>query len=424
MNICLVGVNHRTAPVAIREKAIVRSGQLNDALRLLCPLVPHSIILSTCNRTEVYTTPDDDSCARAASLDFLQSHLETTDTALLKHTYALEGGAAVEHLFRTASGLDSMVVGEYEVLGQVRRALRMAEKAKMVNLPLRHIFQSAIRTGRRVREETGISKNALSASSVAVDLAAKVIGKLGSCKMLVIGAGEAGKLAARAASDRGISRIVVASRTQERASSLTDLLGGTPIGINSVVEELNTCNIIITCADAPHYILDVSQVKAAMRQRTELPLVIIDIAVPRNVDPSVVQVQNVFLYNIDDLSHILEKNRRQRRGEVKKVEKIISDELVKFATWWQEFKVRPVLRALMSKAEEIRCSQLERTIKKLPPLSDEDKYSLEMMTKAIIAKILKNPIQNIKANGRSNRDYDEYAEMVKELFHLKEESCR
>ncbi len=421
MNICLVGVNHRTAPVAIREKAAIGSRKFDNALQLLRSHISHSVILSTCNRTEVYTIPTDDNYAEAASLDFLRTHLDAPDTALLEHTYVLDDAAAAEHLFRTASGLDSMIVGEYEVLGQVRQALEIAEKAKMVDLPLRHIFQSAIRTGRRVREETGISKNALSVSSVAVDLAARVVGNLEGCRMLLIGAGEAGRLVAKAARDRGVSRIVVASRTQKRASNLTEMLGGIPISINNLVGELNTCNIIVTCADAPHYILDAPQVEAAMRRRPELPLVIIDIAVPRNVEPAVTQINNVFLYNIDDLSQISNQNRRQRESEVREAEKVISVELAKFASWWQDFKVRPVIRAMMSKAEEIRRSHLERTVKKLPPLSDEERYSLEMMTKAIVAKILKDPIHNLKTNGHSNRDY---AEMVKELFQVHEERSK
>ncbi len=423
MNIFLVGVNHRTAPVAIWEKAAVRPGKLGDALQLRRSHVSHGVILSTCNRTEVYTIPNDDSYTGAASLDFLRTHVDAPNTAFLNHTYVLDGEVAVEHLFRTASGLDSMIVGEYEVLGQVRQALAIAEKVGMVNLPLRYIFQSAIRTGRRVREETGISKNALSVSSVAVDLTNRVFGSLKDCRMLVIGAGEAGKLVAKAASDRGVSQIVVASRTQERASSLAEMLGGIPISINNLMEELDICNIIVTCADAPHCILDVPQLEAAMRRRPELPLVIIDIAVPRNVEPAVAQIKNVFLYNIDDLSRISEQNRRLRQSEVRKAEKIISAELVKFVTWWQDFEVRPLIRAMMGKAEEIRRSHLDRTVKKLSPLSDEERYSLEMMTKAIVAKILKDPIHNLKANGRSNCDHAEYVEIFRELFQLNEEKC-
>ncbi|MFH1646495.1 MAG: glutamyl-tRNA reductase [Chloroflexota bacterium] len=419
MDICLVGINHRTAPVAIREKAAVRSGRLDDALRLLGSRVSHGVILSTCNRTEVYTISNSDRDAEEASLDFLRNHLEATDTALLEHTYVLYDKAAVEHLFRTASGLDSMVLGEYEVLGQVRQALEIAEKAGMVSLPLRHVFQSAIRTGRRVRDETGISKNAFSVSSVAVDLASKIVGRLEGCKMLVIGAGEAGRLVAKAARDRGVSRIVIASRTQERAASLTEMLGGIPVSLNNIEEELDTCNIIVTCADAPHCILDVPQLAAPMQRRPGTPLVIIDITVPRNVEPAVTQIKNVFLYNIDDLSRISEKNCRQRQSEVKEAENVVSAELTKFTSWWQDFKIRPLIRAMMSKAEEIRRSHLDRTVKKLPPLSDEELYSLEMMTRGIIAKLLKDPIHVLKANGH---DKHEYAEMLKELFQLNVES--
>ncbi|MEE8194279.1 MAG: glutamyl-tRNA reductase [Dehalococcoidales bacterium] len=415
MNIYLVGINHRTAPVAVLERAAIRSGELNGALQLLRSYVPHGIILSTCNRTEVYTVTADGSDAREAVLRFLQTHLQAPDATLLKHTYVLDGELAVEHLFRTASGLDSMVVGEYEVLGQVRQALEISEKADMTNPLLRRIFQSAVRTGRRVRKETGISKNALSVGSVAVALATTVIGSLRGCRMLIIGTGEAGRLVAKAAKDRGVSQIAVASRTQERAASVTGLLGGTPVSMNNLAGELHTCSIIVTCADAPHYVLGVPQVEAAMQTRPGLPLVIIDIAVPRNVEPMVAQISNVSLYNIDGLSRISEQNRRQRQSEVKKAEKIISAEMAKFVLWWQANRVSPLIRALMSKAEEIRRSHLDRTVKKLPSLTEEERYSLEMMTKAIVAKILKDPIRNLKVNGHSDPDY---MEMVKELFQL------
>ena len=415
MNIYLVGINHRTAPVAVLERAVIRSGELGGALQLLGSYVPHGVILSTCNRTEVYTVTADDSDARESVLRFLQTHLEAPDATLLKHTYVLDGEAAVEHLFRTASGLDSMIIGEYEVLGQVRQALEISEKAGITNPLLRRIFQSAVRTGRRVRKETGISKNALSVGSVAVTLATTVIGSLRGCRMLIIGTGEAGRLVAKAARDRGVSQIAVASRTQERAASVTGLLGGTPVSMSNLAGELNTCSIIVTCADAPHYILDVPQVEAAMQTRPGLPLVIIDIAVPRNVEPAVAKIDNVSLYNIDGLSRISEQNRRQRQSEVKKAEKIISAEMAKFVLWWQAFKVSPLIRAMMSKAEEIRRSHLDRTVKKLPSLTEEERYSLEMMTKAIVAKILKAPIHNLKVNGHSNPDY---MEMVRELFQL------
>jgi len=415
MQISLVGLNHRSAPVTIREKAAIRTKRLRDSLESLCSHLSHGVILSTCNRTEVYTVTSGDNQSTILSLSFLQKYLDIPQHTLHLYTYVLEGKAAVEHLFSVACGLDSMVIGEYEVLGQVRQALEVAEEAEMVSLPLRYLFQSAIRAGRRVREETGISKNALSVSSVAVELAAKALGDLANCKMLVIGAGEAGRLAARAAKERGVSRISVVSRTRERASELATELGGLPVSINNLADELTTCNLVVACADAPHHLLNVPTVEAAMKRCPEAPLVIIDIAVPRNVMPAVAQINNVFLYNIDDLTNISEQNRKQREGEIEKAGNIIAAEVKEFFAWWQDLEVRPVVAALMKKAEKIRCSHLNRTLKKLPPLSEEERYSLEMMTKAIVARILKAPIHSLKANRRHNLGY---AEMVSDLFQL------
>jgi glutamyl-tRNA reductase len=415
VRISLVGIDHQTAPVAIREKVAISASKLDGVLPVLGSFISRGIILSTCNRTEVYTIDNDQRHAERASLDFLKARLGITDDALLKHVYLLEDRTAVEHLFRVASGLESMIVGEFEVLGQVGHALEAAEGAGMVSLALRHIFQSAVRTGRRVREETGISRNALSVSSVAVDLAAGVIGDLKKGKMLVIGAGEAGRLVAKAAKDRGISQMVVVGRTQPRASALAAQLGGVPVTPDSVGEELLTTNIVVSCAGAPHRILSVGQVKRAMKERPALPLAIIDIAVPRNVEPAVSRIENVFLYNIDDLTGLSARNRKQREDEIEKASQIIADELDKFNSWWQEFRVRPLIRAMMSRAEDIRRSQFKRTVKKLPRLTEEEQYSLEMMTKAIVGKVLKDPVNYLKTNGSKN-----YAEVVKEVFRLEE----
>ena len=415
MQISLVGINHRTAPVAVREKVAVRAGKLGDSLELFRSQVSQGVILSTCNRTEVYTVTNNGSHARELSLNFLQNHLDIPDATLRRYTYAFEGEVAVEHLFRITGGLDSMIVGEYEVLGQVRQALEVAEKAKMVSLPLRRLFQDAIRTGRRVREETEISRNAFSVSSVAVDLAARSIGDLANCKMLVIGAGEAGRLAAKAAKDRGVSQITIASRTRERASTLAAALGGLPISMNELAEELNTCNLVVACANAPHWLLDESHVETAMKHRPELPLVIIDIAVPRNVAPAVAQIKNVFLYNIDGLTRISKQNQKQRKEEVEKAAKIIEAEMAEFNAWWRALEVRPVITALMKQAEDIRSAQLNKTLRKLRPLSDEEQANLAAMTKSIVTRILQNPISYLKENTNTN---GEQAEIVNELFRL------
>jgi glutamyl-tRNA reductase len=277
------------------------------------------------------------------------------------------------------------------------------------------LFRHAIGTGRRVREETGISKNALSVSSVAVDLATGIVGDLANCKILVIGAGEAGRLVAKAARDRGAHRIVVASRTQARASTLAAALGGVPINLKNLVDELGTCDIVVTCTAAPRQILDLHSVKTAMKTRPERPLVIVDIAVPRDVEPGVKQINNVFLYSIDDLTETSTSNRKQREGEVQRATKIIKAEVDKFTTWWQALEVRPVVSALMQKAEDIRQGQLDKTLKKLRGLSDEERDSLEAMTKAIVTKMLNDPIQYLKKTGYGRKDY---AQIVNELFQL------
>ncbi|MDP2930880.1 MAG: glutamyl-tRNA reductase [Chloroflexota bacterium] len=417
MRLSLVGVNHQTAPVAIREKVAISTERLGEALSRLRAYMPHGVILSTCNRTEIYTIDNGSVDDGNASLDFLTARLNGPDDKLRRHVYVSTGAAAVEHLFRVASGLESMIVGEFEVLGQVKQALAAAEKAGMVNLPLRQAFHSAIRAGRHVREATGISKNALSVSSVAVDLAAGVVGDLKKCKMLVIGAGEAGRLVAKVARDRGTSRIVIASRTKDRAQALAATFNGIPTDLSNLAGELGRANIVVACAGAPHRILGVRQVEAAMKERPGLPLVIIDIALPRNVAPEVGQIANVFLYNIDALTEISNSNRKQREGAIQQAEGIIMSEVDKFAAWWRDFEVKPVLGALMSKAEEIRAAQLNKTLKKLPPLSDEQRQCLEAMTRSIVTRLLQDPIQYIKTNGNGN-----HSEMLKEIFQLDTEA--
>ncbi len=413
MQIRLAGINHQTAPVAVRERAAISAAGLADALQQLRAHAAKGVILATCNRTEVYTVGERDSAQ--AGQEFLRARLELPDHDLDGHVYRLSNGDAVTHLFRVAGGLESLIVGEHEVLGQVGQALEAAEQAGMVNLPLRRVFQGAVRTGRRVREETGIGRNALSVSSVAIDLAAQAVGDLGKCSLLLIGTGEAGRLVARAAGERGVSRTVVAGRTVARAQALAEQLGGEAVGTEGLESELAQADIVITCSGAPHRVFGVGQIKRAMKSRPDRPLVIIDIAVPRNVEPSVGRVRHVRLHNIDDITGLAEANREQRGGEMERAALVVADELEKFAVWWQEFKVRPLIKAMTGKAEAIRRAQLERTLKRLPQLSEAERSSLEMMTKSIVSKILKDPIDNIKANGHSDRDYNEIA---RHLFRL------
>ena len=415
MQLCVVGVNYKTTPVAIRGKLAIGSSRLQDALHSLHNYVPSGIILCTCNRTEVYALAEEGTPAESASIDFLNARANLPQADLLPHIYVYHGEAAVRHLFQVASGLDSMIIGEFEILGQVRRALEEAEKTGLVGVPLLNLFRQAVRVGRRARAETGISKNSLSVSSAAVDLATRVVGDIRQHKVVVIGAGEAGSLVARTSQERGASPIVVVNRSREKGVDLATRLHGVWVPMENLRQELAGSDIVISCSGAPHTVLKLEMVEEAMSTRPEHPLVIIDIAVPPDVESEVKKLENVFLYDIDELTRVSESNHKQRQNEAQSAIGIVDDEVERFTSYWQELEVRPVISALVKKVENIRQAQLDLTLKKLPELSTEGRARLEAMTKAMVNKILHEPIQCLK-NGTVKRE--EYIRLVNELFRL------
>lgn len=414
-NLLVLGVNHSKTPIELREKLAISNSGLGDALSSLRQYIKRGVILSTCNRTEIYTTYNDTCSAEQACLDFLKDQAKVGDADYVPHIYTHKDKCAIEYLFSVASGLESMIVGEFEILGQVGQALEAAEEAQMVDLPLRNLFRNAVSVGRRVRNETLISRNALSVSSVAVELASKAVGDIGKCSVLVIGAGEAGRLVAKAARERGVQKIAVISRSQERAVTLASMLGGRPALLNDLKGELSISDLVVSCTGAPHLILDVPLIEEAMKDRPGMPLVVIDIAVPRDVDSEVQSLENVVLYNIDNLMEVSEANRELREREIGKASEIIDMEADKFHLWWRSLDVRPTISALMTKADKIRERQLKLTIKKMKGLSDEERDSLEAMTKAIVSKLLHEPIQTLKENAHGD---ESYTQAVHELFRL------
>jgi len=286
----------------------------------------------------------------------------------------------------------------------------------MVDPPLRRLFQHAISTGRKVREETGISRNALSVSSVAVDLAVKAASRdIGECRVLLVGAGEAGKLVARAFGQRGAASISVASRSLRTAGDLAESLGARSVDIRNIEREMVASDIVISCTASPHFIIHRETVERAMAQRPGLSLVVVDIAVPRDVEPEVGGVEQVTLYDIDDLNRVLGVNQEQRQREVDRALDIITAELEFLLEWWQTLEAKPTIGRLMQMAEDVRKRQFNMTLKKLPPLTDEQQESLEAMTRAIVKKILHNPIQYLKENGHTS---DEVVRVLHELFAL------
>ena len=413
MNVLVVGLNHNTAPVEVREKLALGSWQLKEVLISLFDHVPEGIILSTCNRTEVYTLADEHYSERTRVEDFLSELGDMSISELSPYLYAFQQEMAVSHLFRIASGLESVILGEFEVLGQVREALQDAESTGLVSLPLLNLFRQAVRVGRQARLETGISRYSVSVSSVAIDLAKRTFDDLSNCKVLVISAGEAGKLAVKALVKHGISDLMVTSRSYEKALALASAHGGKAVPFHHLKEPLIETDILISSSGAPHFILEPSVVAEAMQSRPHRPLVLIDIAVPRDIDPRVKDIENVLLYDIDDLETVSGSNHRQRAKEKEKVMTIIDAEVAKFMSWWHSLEAVPTITALVSKAERIRRTQLTRTLSRMQ-MSDEDRAAIDAMTQAIVKKILHDPIRSLR-NGEQG---DNHIQAVQELFDL------
>ncbi|MBN1691243.1 MAG: glutamyl-tRNA reductase [Dehalococcoidia bacterium] len=402
MHVSLVGINHRTAPIEMREKAAIGPDSLHAYLHLLRRHLQHGVILSTCNRTEVYSTGSRAGDVDQACVDFLGNSMGLTESATTCF-YVMSDRVALEHLFDVSCGLDSMIIGEYEVLGQVSQALEAAEKSGTVNLPLRRIFESAIRTGRRARNETGISRNPLSISSIAVNKALDIVDDIGRCKIVIIGAGEAGRLALRVASGRGAADMAVVSRTLERAVRITGTCGGRPVGPDKLAVELRDADIVIACAASPHPVLHHRQVSDVMNTRPQRPLIIIDIALPRNVEPDVGSIYNVHLYNIDDLNKLADNHRQEREAEAAAVKEIIAEEAEILMNWLLAYSARPAIKSLMVRAEKIRAAQYHNSIKKMASLSEEEKQHIDLLTRSIVDKILRYPILYLKEGGDADR---------------------
>ncbi|MBI2910016.1 MAG: glutamyl-tRNA reductase [Chloroflexi bacterium] len=413
MEIVVAGVNHKTASLAVREKLALGRDQLTEALSALCQYVPQGAILSTCNRAEVYAAADHHTLGVKNVRRFIFEYYRISPLEVADCLYTYSGEDAVRHLFRVASGIDSMILGESQILGQVRGALEEAEAAGALPFPLSNLFRHALRVGRTARGETAISRNSVSVSATAVALAKQIFGDITQCKVLVISMGEAGKLTAKTLKDSGVAEIVVTSRTFDRAAAMAEKLGGRAIALHHMGEALAECDIVISASGSPHFVLEPPLVREAMSGR-ERPLFLIDIAVPRDVDPDVKSISNVYLYDIDDLQAVSDANLREREGEVEKVEAIIDEEVVKFSSWWRSLDVVPTITALRRRAEAIRQSELRKTLPRLRDLSPVEQASVDAMTKAIVRKLLHDPTIFLKKHRKGT----EYAQALRQLFDL------
>lgn len=412
-----VGLNHNTSPVEEREQLAFTSAELNDVLLSLAERLPGAALLSTCNRTELYTLAPEGEGERL--IDVLNS---LKDAAVeRRHFYVLQHSAAVEHLYRVASGIDSMVLGESQILGQVREAMSAATDAGTLTGALAHVFHTALSAGKRARHETNIGKHAVSVSSAAVALARKSLGDLENKTVLVISAGSMGKLAAKALAQQTGSRILVANRTQERAFDLAQQLGPNTVAydLEHLRAALVESDIVISGTSSDEFILGPAEVGPVMVERGARGLLFIDIAVPRDVDPAVREIEGVHLFDIDDIEAKTDEGWSGREAEVDKVEAIVGEEVAAYEEWWRSLDVVPVITALRNRAETIRLQELERALKNVD-LDDETRARVEAMTAAIVKKMLDRPIARLKDGA----DPGLYIEALEDLFDVRPQHPR
>ena len=397
MHLVLVGVNHKTAPVELREKLSIAEAQLPAALADLKARdsVSECLILSTCNRTEVYACTagraDD-----AVIVGWIEEFCGGSTDDFASHLYSHAGHKAVEHLFRVAAGVDSMVVGEAQILGQVKSAHAAGNRLGSTGPVLNALFKLAVTVGKRARTETDIGRGAFSVGSVAVQLARSILGNLDGRTVLILGAGKMGKLATTHLVSCGASSVLVANRTYERAVEVAEQCGGRPVRFEDLASALETADIVITSTGAEKPIITREMVSSAVGTRCGRPLFLIDMAVPRDIEAGVGGIENVFLYNIDHLQAAVEADAENRHSEVIKVESLVREGVEEFMKWFRTLDAVPVISALRDRFENIRRAELEKLRARLPNLSPEDMEAINRATRSIVNKISHHPVVRIK----------------------------
>ncbi len=422
MNLILVGMNHKTAPVEVRECMAVAT---SDASRLLSevvnhPLVSECLLLSTCNRVEALAVTRDPERAAGYLINLLARNHGSDAAALAPHFYVLHGRNAVCHLFRVSSSLDSMVLGEPQILGQVKDAYRVAVRHHASGAILNRLMHRALFVAKRVRSETGIGSAAVSISYAAVELARKIFEDLSEKKVLLIGAGEMAELAVRHLFRNGVRDMVVANRTFERALELASQFKGKAVLMEEVEQRLREVDIVISSAGARDYVITYSQVQGLMKKRKNRSLFFIDIAVPRNIDPRINELPNMYVYDIDELQHVVEYNLREREAEAVRGERIVREECIKFEKWFHTLDVVPTVKNLVDWAEGIRARELQKTIPRLGALSSEQTEVLDAMTASLVKKLLHNPVTFLKRDRRHEESTGGELALVRRLFDLNE----
>ncbi len=415
MKIVAIGLNHQTANLALREQLTVGPEEMNEALGALRLRVGNGVILSTCNRSEVYALVPSAVQGTESLKGFLTAFHRVARREIEPHLYAYSQRRAARHLFRVASGLDSLIIGEAQILGQVRDAYGAASRTGLAGGTLARLFHHALRVGKRARRETDIGRNALSVSRAAVEIARRALGNLSTKRVLVVGLGDAGRLAAQALADAGVGDIAVTNRTYQRAVEMAIQVGGRAVPFNGLGDMMEEADIVVSATGSPGYVITQEMVAQA-RVANDRPLLLIDIAVPRDIDPAVKDFSCVHLYDIDDLELVAEANRRQREQEAQKVEAIVKQEVDQFMEWLSSLEVIPTVAALRERADSLRARELARVMKRLPSLDEEEQRRLTAFSKALVKKLMHQPIASLKEKRNPT-----YTQVTRELFDLGKE---
>jgi glutamyl-tRNA reductase len=418
MGIKVLGVNHRTAPLDVRERFAHGAHEVPNALaRVMAAGASGGVLLSTCNRTEFYLVAGDEPALEAVWSLLWERLPGGTPPAggARDYGYIARDRDAVRHLYRVSSGLDSMILGESQIQGQVREAW---EASRAQAGPVLHrLFQTALHVGSRVRTETGLGMGTASAASAGVAVAGKIFGDLAGRSALILGAGDMAELAATCLTDQGVQITLVANRTQERARAIAERLGGRAVSLEEAWPFFATTDIALCSTAAPHAVVTWERVGAVIGARRGKPLCILDLAVPRDVDPAIAQLENVFLYDVDDLQTVAAQATSRRRDEIPAAERIVEEETDVFWAWYGGLGVVPTIKELRARMEEVRVAEVERVLRQLDSLSPEDRARVEQFSHALLNKFLHQPTITLKKAAEEGRGYG-LLEAVRRLFGM------
>lgn len=418
--ILALGISHKTAPVALRERVALTEGRAETFLRELLSdgEVHEAVAISTCNRTEIYVVAGDPVEAETRVLGMLARQADIRPTELAESIYALRNCDAARHLYRVTAGLESMIVGEAEVQGQIKRAYEVALAAGVTGPLCNRLFAAALATGKRARSETAVSQSRVSVSSVAVDLARETLGDLASRRVLVLGTGEMGELTAQALSAQGAGTIFVANRRREQASQLAARFQGRVVGFDELPRELELADIVLASTASPHTIVGHDELAMVMRERQGRPLLLIDIAVPRDLDPLCAALPGVTLHDIDDLQAVVRRNLWVRQAEARRAEVIIEEEIQRFVGWLGSLEVVPTITALRARGDEIVEGVLAENAERWESLSERDRTRVEAVARTVVNRLLHEPTVRMKRTGRDR--VHARLQVLREMFGLED----